>query len=462
MDSDPRHRLRLFLMRATTTNGTASTLVTDANGCAHRPLSWFIRFAEARYAPPTVKVYAHALIRYFSWLIAGRRRWDIAPEQARAHCMLFLNEELHCQVRLHRGGFVGVNATVANTTQIRSFLAAARAFYRFAIETGLYAHSDPLARLGDTDDDAARRAAPETFPRMPLASGVLAYAGAPNGRHTSAYFVIVREQWLPQIIDDPLFPRRVLDAGQQAGWHLREQLVTRLLFETGARISEICGLTLGDWHSHGLRCEASAFSKGSGQRRVKTLRFSDTTARLLRRYFDHDRRALDERGWGLADYLRRSDPASWHTVPLLLTAQRTALSARTFRDLSWRPACRHAGISANIHQARHWYVTQAMREIYHTLPAGTDRERAIDALIAYMKWSSGRATLECYDHHFRQLEHADLQARLHAQLDRSLHARRTAGVPPPAPLAGTTPVMVVPPNPDWELLQRLGRASGET
>uniref|UniRef100_UPI0015C67264 hypothetical protein n=1 Tax=Paraburkholderia caledonica TaxID=134536 RepID=UPI0015C67264 len=95
------------LMRSTTKNGTASTLVMDADGCAHRPLSWFIRFAEARYAPSTVNAYTYALIRYFSWLIAGRRRWDIAPGRARAHCMLYLNEVLHCQLREHRAGFVG-------------------------------------------------------------------------------------------------------------------------------------------------------------------------------------------------------------------------------------------------------------------------------------------------------------------------------------------------------------------
>ena len=84
--------------------------MTDASGCAHRPLSWFIRYAETRYAPTTVHVYAHALMRYFSWLIAARRRWDSAPEAARAHCMLFLNEVLYCRVREHRGGFAAVDA----------------------------------------------------------------------------------------------------------------------------------------------------------------------------------------------------------------------------------------------------------------------------------------------------------------------------------------------------------------
>jgi integrase len=401
-------------------------------------------------------------MRYFSWLIAGRRRWDSAPGVARAHCMLFLNEVLYCRVCEHRGGFAAVDATVANAAQIRLFLAAGRAFYSFAIHAGLYTWSHPLERLRESISETGNPDLLDNYPCMPQASGVAAQARAPHGRHTAAYFVLVNEQWMPQIIDDPSLPRRLLDAGQQAGWHLREQLVTRLLFETGARISEICGLTLGDWYSRGLRCEVSAFSKGSGLRRVKILHFSDTTAKLLRRYFDQDRRALDECNWRLADYLRCSDPASWYSIPWLLTAQRTALSARTFRDLAWRPACCRAGIIANIHQARHWYVTQAMREIYDTLPAGTDRERAIDALIAYMKWRSGRVTLERYDHHFRQLEHADLQAKLHARLDRSLRTHRTVEMPRPAPLPGVTAVMVIPSSPDWQLLQRLGRVSRET
>ncbi|SIO72827.1 Site-specific recombinase XerD [Burkholderia sp. GAS332] len=461
MDSDPRHRLRLFLRRSTTADGTACMLVTDADGCAHRPLSHFIRFAGTRYAPTTVSVYAHALIRYFSWLIAGQRKWDIASERVRAHCMLFLGEIMRCHAREHRGGFVAVNTTVANSAQVRAFLAAARAFYQFAIDAGLYDGPDPLSRIHETVDGATRRDSRESYPSMPLASGVQSPARAPGGRHTSAYFVLVNERWVPQIIDDPLFARRVLDAGRQVGWCLRDQLITRLLFETGARISEVCGLTLGDWHSRGLRCEVSAFSKGSGQRRVKTLRFSETSAKLLRRYVDHDRRASDDYGWRLADYLLCAESAPWYTRPLFLTAHHTPLTAGTFRDLAWRPACRQAGISANIHQARHWYVTQAMRAIYSTIPDGTARERAIDALIVYMNWRSGRATLERYDHYFCGLKHADVQATLHAQIDRTLRSRRAGSDRPSTSVAPHT-VPDIPAGPDWQLLQRLGGGTDET
>jgi hypothetical protein len=45
--------------------------------------------------------------------------------------------------------------------------------------------------------------------------------------------------------------------------------VTRLLFETGGRIFEVTGLTLGDWAIRGLTREATAASKGSHGRRVK-------------------------------------------------------------------------------------------------------------------------------------------------------------------------------------------------
>ncbi|MBO0790285.1 MAG: hypothetical protein J2P36_04975, partial [Ktedonobacteraceae bacterium] len=56
----------------------------------------------------------------------------------------------------------------------------------------------------------------------------------------------------------------------------------------------------GDWIARGLLQEANAFSKGSHRKRVKFLRFSSDTGKLLRRYFDEERRLHDPNGYILA------------------------------------------------------------------------------------------------------------------------------------------------------------------
>ncbi|HYU76287.1 MAG TPA: hypothetical protein VEL31_26750, partial [Ktedonobacteraceae bacterium] len=91
---------------------------------------------------------------------------------------------------------------------------------------------------------------------------------------------------------------------------------------------------------------------------VKFLRFSAETAKLLRRYFDGERQMLDPSHHTLNEYLAlaKSKVVDLHTIPLFLSQQRTPLSAKTYREHSWNPACREAGIEADIHQSRHWTV----------------------------------------------------------------------------------------------------------
>jgi hypothetical protein len=100
--------------------------------------------------------------------------------------------------------------------------------------------------------------------------------------------------------------------------------------------------------------EATTFSKGSHGRRVKFLRFSSETAKLLRRYFDGERRRLDPQKQTLEGYLQeaKAGHVDLAQIPLFLSMQRTPLSAKTYREHSWNPACQAAHIDADVHQAR--------------------------------------------------------------------------------------------------------------
>ena len=169
--------------------------------------------------------------------------------------------------------------------------------------------------------------------------------------------------------------------------------------------------------------EATAFSKGSHGRRVKFLHFSSETAKLLRRYFDGERRVLDQEGYPLEAYLREAKQGlkDLHAVPLFLNRQRTVLSAKTYREHSWNPACQAAQIDADVHQARHWQVTQAVRYIYETSQAEGEVQRRLQELVEYMKWRS-KETLEAYEHYFDATRHAEaldvLHTRMHQELER--------------------------------------------
>jgi integrase len=307
------------------------------------------------------------------------------------------------------------------------------------------------AQIDEGLDDAG------TWPRMPDISGVAAPRRKP--RLSDSYFTLVGDAWLPQIVDDPSLPARVLAGGRRLpGWRLRDECVTRLLFESGGRVSEITGLTLADWVARGMLQEATTFSKGSRGVRVKFLRFSSDTAKLLRRYVDTERRTIDPRGLTCADLLR-GDPRPAADVlgaPLFLSARRTPLTAKTYREHAWNPACAAAGIDADVHQARHWYVTMAVRQIYETATTDGAVQRRLRELIEYMKWRRGGQTLEAYEHYFDAVRHAEIQDRVHARLDEALRtAMATHPRGPSVAPAGASSVTPGPglDEPEWAYLQ---------
>jgi integrase len=284
-----------------------------------------------------------------------------------------------------------------------------------------YAYANPLidgpsAVLAEIQE---RMTAEHTLPRMPQVSGVIL---PPKRRLSDSYFKLVGESWVPQVIDDPEFPAQIQHGGHRLGWSLRNQCIVRILFESGCRISEVVGLSLADWAARGLLQETQAFNKGSYGRRVKFIRFSSSTAKLLRRYFDTERRELDRCHLGLDNHIRQAEEnrADLQNVPLFLSRRGVQLTPKTFREGFWNPACRAAGIEADVHQARHWYVTQAIRSIYETAHSESDIQRRLRELIEYMGWKSGWETLQAYQHYFDPQRHAEIQDRLHQRLEAML------------------------------------------
>lgn len=450
MDASHSIPRRFFARSFVTPSGATKTLVVDRTGCVQPELTWWRGEALKRYPLNTVQAYLYALIHYFSWLDSAHLKWDSPSYTARGQFERYLINVLGCQVQHHKLGLALLAPTRGNTAQIGQILAAAQSFYSSAIRAGLYGDASPLVLASQSKLPTEPQ--PPAFPAMPMISGVTA---EPHKRRrlTHCYYVRTGSTWVPQLINHPNFAGEVFAGGSQLHWPLRNQVVTRLLFETGARISEICGLAVSDWLNCHARCEVTAFNKGSRSVRTKRLRFSETTAKLLRQYVDYDRCDCDPQHRRLIDFQALDDPSECQSYPLFLTRIGTALTPAVYRDQLWRPACALAGLQSNVHQVRHWYVTSALLEIDALFPDPDERTRRKEMLIAYMGWRSGFKTLECYDHTLDQARHAEVHELLQAKLESAIEAEKTslhrASVPS---LTSNAP----PEDPDWQLLQRLG------
>ncbi len=362
-----------------------------------------------------------------STLSVGRRDISrlnplLSPTRSIFYLWRFPIARLKCKLKEHHAGFQLVSLTAGTRSTVRVFLSAFKLYYRVMRAQGLYHYDNPLVdglstALAEVEEHLAEN---DPGPRMPQISGVV--APKKKQRLSDSYFKLVGEVWVPQVIDDPQLPARILAGGQRIGWRLREQCIVRILFESGGRVSEVVGQTLGDWVARGMLQETQAFSKGSHGKRVKFLRFSAATAKLLRRYCDTERRGLDLHHYALNDYLQaaRSEKLDLYEAPLFISRHRTPLTPKTFRDRYWNPACRAAGIEADVHQARHWYVTQIVRSIYETAHSEAEAQCRLRELIEYMGWKSGWETLEAYQHYFDPQRHAEIQDQLHRRLDVSL------------------------------------------
>ncbi len=149
---------------------------------------------------------------------------------------------------------------------------------------------------------------------------------------------------------------------------------------------------------------------------------------LLKRYFDQERIRFDPHGYDLASYLdlAKRKHLDLSTIPLFLTLQGTQLTPKAYREHYWNPACRAAGIEADVHQARHWLVTGAVRDIYETAKNEAEIKRRLRGLVEYMKWRSPE-TLSVYEHYFEQSLDRETYDRfldgLHTQVHRFLNER---------------------------------------
>jgi hypothetical protein len=391
--------------------------VVRSDGLPEVALTTFANEMRTVLSEGSVYAYLREVLAFANWAgkdnVAQKCGWHLYSEPRGVRNLLreYLTVVGQCKVT-HRPDTLGVRVAYVNVTDqtrvnVRSLLAGLKRLYDILGENGLYRFENPLVH-----EDAARvisgfrraqRAAIQAAigrPPMPAASGV--DEPPPDIRLSENYFRLVHREWLPQSIDDPNFPSRVYTAGKKYGWRIREMCAVRTLFESGARVSEVFDLTAADWSTSGFTNRFLARNKGSHGCRVKTIIVSSPTAKLYRRYFDDSegRCAPPRERLTVGDLatIQRRDPERLSTLRIFLTVRGTPMTSRLFRDHYWKPALKAAGIDADPHLCRHWFVTNAIRQIERAAKTEAELARRKQELIQYMAWRSGERTLRAYEH----------------------------------------------------------------
>ena len=451
--------------------------VVRPDGLPDVPLTLFANEQLKSLSPSSVPLYVREILVLLNWArtdpVVSKEGWNLTGPPAGVRNLIreYLCVGAKCKLTT-RPDTLGLKVTYVKQTDetrinVRILLAALRRLFDLLVAKDMYGFPNPLlhgeaARLGSSIRESYRQAVRSLEGRepMPACSGV----DPPSGiRLSENYFRCVEREWRPTSVDDPDFPNLIYAAGKSYGWKLRELCIARTLFEAGARISEITGLSVLDWAYSQFMNRLTAKNKGSFGVRTKVLIVSQPTAKLYRKYFDDDvegRRAHDPMRPTLAvmNETMSQDPQALAKIPLFLTRRGTPLSARVFRECHWKPALRQAGLDADPHTARHWFVTNALRNIEATARDAAELSRRKEELIQYMKWSTGERTLKVYEHLRRDFRFSEQLAGIHKTMQ---GRERTFATRQGKPVSGEPPAGQETVGTSPELAYFLGEDEGD-
>ncbi|WP_340010235.1 tyrosine-type recombinase/integrase [Paenibacillus sp. FSL H7-0690] len=369
----------------------------------------FYYYQQKRISENSALSYLITLERFFSWLAKSsnyqgdRVKWSDSNFAIRTAIEDYLVYQMGCKLR-SKDNFQFVIMTKKSPQTINHFLAAIKSFYKTVLHLKLYKFQNPLIdadyniSIGKYNPISMR----ESKPRLPKIAGTEIPYETSYRSQSDSYFKLVANEWKPNIIADQDLPYIIYRAGSEIGWSLRDEVIIRLLFETGARINEVLELTIGDYRQRINQYEMATLNKGSEKRRIKFLRFSQDTLKLLIRYvngerkiYSHEKKTFTKLSDNEVVFLtRRGDPYNY-----------------TAFYYQWSKIIRHAKIKMNIHKTRHWFVTNMIRSIYDTAGGSGEIEMRKHELINYMKWKNPE-TIKAYEHYFNEASFREIHENL--------------------------------------------------
>ncbi len=286
-------------------------LVFDAAGQLIVPLSEWYRLMQGVGAARTRDTYLAVLRPWFGFLATHGYPWNARPEAIREYTRLFLLEA-GCGLQKGRveGWFVQAsNRSPISTNGVHLFIAALRSFYT-VMRRGVFdpedQHFHPLYAFDNPMYSkvlVAWRSEHREWIRnagAPDYAGIRSQSRAAEAQQPVGFFQVKRQPLEPPVARDSEPTRLAILAGVRFMIdHAppREAVILRILLESGARVSEVLGLTAGGLrqaHNPKIGIDVAALVRNKGEHTLrKPIWCSAETREQLQRYVARERSQLD-------------------------------------------------------------------------------------------------------------------------------------------------------------------------
>lgn len=341
------------------------------------------------------------------YLINKGAVWNREPAYIRTQVKEFLRGEVACFVARdddtdgYRVQLTGDSPL--SQSSLRVFFAALHDFYLVMREAGLYAYANPMHSelLRKWKRERMRQIADAGAPDH---AGIRGESWKETRQHPTAFFRVKRKlPWKPSLAQEPTLvlsrvKKALLSMIERAPTQ-RDRLVLLLLHQTGARISEILGLTVGGYRKAKNSSRALVTNKGSQGREEKTIYFTPEIERALIRYIRTERARHDPAG------RKRLEQLADHE-PIFLTRRgtpykRSSLYYHWNKWLAVIPPDEYTDTLGPVlftpHDIRHLYVSWIMRQMKQRYANHPEKLASLRwALQQRMGWRSP-LTITCYD-----------------------------------------------------------------
>lgn len=429
-------------------------VIVDQTG---HPVSHLMEWHRLRQKQPgtegTRRTYLHFLSPFMGYLLNKDVPWNSTPEVIRAQIHAFLREEVACFVARdqdtdgYRVQLTGNSPLAQSSLQV--FFAALRDFYLVMRDAGLYAYENPMYSeiLRKWKRERIRQIANAGAPDH---AGIRGESWEHTWQNPTAFFRLKRKlPWKPGLAQESALTLRRVKAAlltmmKQAPTQ-RDRLVLLLLQQTGARISEILGLTAGGWRKAHHATRALVTNKGSMGREEKTIYFTSEIERALVLYIRTERARFDPQG------RKRLEQLADHE-PIFLTRRGTPYTRASWyyhwnRLLATVPPDEHTETLGPVlftpHDTRHLYVSWLLRQMKQRYKNDGEKLSALrSALQQRMGWRSP-LTIICYDQSESDRERLELLDGFLQELEHSTEHT----LPLSQPIEGGTQPLVGPPQP---------------
>jgi site-specific recombinase XerD len=444
-------RLYLSVRNALRTGGRYTSLsgLRTIQGCsddvyplividqAGRPVphvtEWY-RLSRLNTGPATTRATRLGLLLpAFSFLLDCHWEWNASPLLLRKHLMIFFNEALSCILSPDSsidGYYVKPGKDTPLTySSLRGVCAALRNFYDVMRKAGYYPYSNPM------ESDFLRELRPLRIESEQAVHALEVSGQLPStfGRRASAFFHVDKKgDWAPdERLSLPDFINGLGDAIEKmladSRLSYRDKSIIGLLRYTGARVSEIVGMTVGGYRSFkhdGIVGRAMIRNKRSNGVEDKRIYFDEAieVQKWLLRYLRYERVHWDP------NHIKRLSELP-PDAPFFLTQHHTPYSYDSFK-WQWRRVYADARqlcpMDFSPHDLRHLLVTEwlilAREELDTESSDYADHKRAFSDL---MGWSNP-TTIELYDHSVNKVQALgklfELQRRIR---QRGMHLKLT-------------------------------------